>query len=841
MAEIPASPSSAVTIEQGLTQALESALQLAINYHQSGNLEDAETLYRSILEVDPNHPEANHNLGVVAAQMGQTSAALPFLTTALQADPTQERYWLSYIEALLLTGETDAAREALTLAQQQGLQGPNIDALAKRMQEGGQTEIEPGPGWTIMKHAQPMAARRPVARTGPSVPRPAKIASPRTGGRQPPLKELQAVLAHFEAGKYTEAEKMARSLVKRFPRHGYSWKALALSLLEQGRASDALDPMKKAETLLPDDPEVHNGLGLGFYKLGHYLEAEASFRKVIQIRPDFIDAYRNLGPVLGGLGRLEEAEAVLRTALAAGQMNMHQAANLHNNLGKVLQLHGRYAEAEAVLRHALEIKPNHISARSNIAIALKSQLRLVEAEANLRRVLESNPDEADTLNTLGAVLIEQGRHEEAETALRRALRLLPQFREARNNLLYLLNYHPDKPAEDIFAVYRDYDELLGLPHKRAWRKHDNARDEARRLKVGYVSPDFRHHPVQHFLEPLLAHHDKQAVEVYLYAEIAREDEVTERYRKYADHWIPTMGRSDNALAERIRADGIDVLVDLAGHTLGNRLQTFARKPAPVSMSWLGHHYTTGLSAIDYFLTDDASSPEGSEQLFAETLWRLPTPAHVYRPAQSMPPVSDQPALQRGGVTFGTMAHAIRINHHTIRVWSELLKRVPGSRLVIDSSSFKDAETQDKLAERFAGHGIGGERLEIGYHSAPWDIMQQFDIGLDCFPHNAWTTLFETLYMGIPYVTLADRPGVGRMGGAILEGLGHPEWIARSEEEYIEKAAALAADLPALAALRARLRTEMEGSPLMDEAGFARKVEQVYREMWIRWCRDVQDH
>ena len=373
-----------------------------------------------------------------------------------------------------------------------------------------------------------------------------------------------------------------------------------------------------------------------------------------------------------------------------------------------------------------------------------------------------------------------------------------------------------------------------MHHRGQWRSHNNRRDPQRCLKVGYVSPDFRHHSCRYFLEPLLAHHDKNVVEVYAYAELVREDAATVRYQGYADHWVPTLGMSDDALSERIRADGIDILVDLAGHTAKNRLAVFARKPAPVSLSWLGFGYTTGLTAVDYLLTDTASVPEGSESLFSETPWRLATPGYAYRPAEGMGQVGTLPALTRGHITFGTLTRAVRINPLTIRVWAEILKQVEGARLVIDSSNFQSAAMQDALAEKFAAHGIARERLAIGYHSPPWDVLRGLDIGLDCFPHNSGTTLFETLYMGAPFVTLAGRPSVGRLGSSILEGVGHPEWIAHTEDDYVEIAVALASDLSKLAALRGGLRHEMESGPLMDEAGFARKVEAAYREMWVKW-------
>ena len=729
MANTATSQPSAVT-EQAL--ALQKILQQAIEYHQSGNIEDAETLYRNILEVDPNHPETNHNLGVLAVQVEQVQAALPYLTAALQADPAQQRYWLSYIQALVLAGEMEGASQALELGRQHGvLQGESVDALVHRMAEpaqaSGKLVMEPG----VVKVTSSANHQSEKTQTAPKALRPGKSAAskaPRSGGGEESVKERQAVLNCWKQRRFGEAETMARSLTARFPRRGFGWKMLAMALLAQQRIMDALAPAQRAAELSPDDPAVHIDLGVIFRAHGRFMEAEASLRRAVQLDPDLADAHRNLGAVL------------------------------------------------------------------------TEQMRFAEAEASQRRALALEPDRV----------------------------------RAHQALLFLLNYDADKSAEEIFAAYGNYNERIGLPHRSAWRDHTNSRDAMRRLKVGYVSPDFRNHSVRFFLEPLLAHHDKQAVEVYLYAELRQEDAQTQRYRTYADHWIPTAGLSDDALAERIRADGIDILVDLAGHTEGNRLQVFARKPVPVSLSWLGYGYTTGLMAIDYLLTDSVSSPEGSESLFSEAPWRLATPGFVYRPAEGMGPVSPLPAARHGKVTFGTLTRAIRINHRTIRVWSEILKRVDNAQLLIDSLNFQAPETQALLTERFAAHGIGPERLVVGFHSPPWDLLREMDIGLDCFPHNSGTTLFETLYMGVPYITLAGRPSVGRLGSSVLEGVGHSEWIARSEEDYIEKAVALASDLPALAAIRSGLRSEMEAGPLMDEPGFARKVEAAYREMWIKW-------
>jgi predicted O-linked N-acetylglucosamine transferase (SPINDLY family) len=500
----------------------------------------------------------------------------------------------------------------------------------------------------------------------------------------------------------------------------------------------------------------------------------------------------------------------------------------------------RLPEAAASYRCALELKPDYAEVHCNLGNALQDLGQLDEAVASYRRALVLKPDYAEANNNMGNALQGLGQLDGAVTSYRRALEIKPDFATAHSNLLFALNYHPDMRAEDIYWAYQKFNVLIGIPLRPTWRVHSNDKNPDRPLRVGYVSPDFRRHACRSFLEPLLAHHDKRAVDVYAYAELVKEDDVTARYQSYVDHWIPTKGMSDETLAERIRSDGIDILVDLAGHTTNNRLLTFARKPAPVSVSWLGYGYTTGLGAIDYYLTDEVCAPMGSEGLFSEQLWRLATPAWAYRPTVGMGEINGLPSQERGYITFGTLTRSVRINHRTIRVWAEILSTVPNSRLVIDSSNFKDQAMQERMVAHFAEHGITRERLQMGFHSPPWDVLRGIDIGLDCFPHNSGTTLFETLYMGVPYITLAGRPSVGRLGSSILQGAGHPEWIAKNEDDYVAKAVELANDVVRLSKIRSTLRDQMEASPLRNEVGFARKVEEAYRGMWKGWC-ETGDH
>ena len=642
---------------------------------------------------------------------------------------------------------------------------------------------------------------------------------------------LDLVRALLDAGEAEAGAQVAAEGLQLDPRSAPLHQFLGNVHAAAGRWPEATACYREALAIRPGQPPLLENLAEALKAQGDLPAAAEALRQVVAANPASAVARLKLGVALHQQGQADAAEALFQHAIALDP----QLAEAHSSLGGVLVERGQLRAAIESGRRAVALDPDLAAAHFNLGNALQRSGRLAEAVVCHRRTLELQPD-AGGHNNLAGTLVFQGRIDEAIREFRSALALSPGHAAAASNLLFALNYHPDLSAEEIFAAYLDYErrltEMLPLPGA----PYRNDRSADRRLKVGYVSADFRQHPVRHFLEPLVEHHDRGAFEIYAYSQGLDEDVVTARYRRHIDHWVPTRRLSDEALAQRIRDDAIDVLVDLAGHTGENRLAMFVLKPAPVSVSWLGYGYTTGLSAIDWFLTDGINAPEGCEALFAETPWRLENPCYAYRPREDMGDAGPLPALARGHLTFGTLTRAVRVNHRTIRVWSAILQRVPRSRLVVDSQNYEESGMQADLAAAFAAHGISRDRLQIGFSTPPWDVLRGIDIGLDCFPHNSGTTLFESLYMGLPYVTLAGRPSVGRLGSSILHGVGHPEWIAQSEAEYIEKAVALASDIPRLAQLRAGLRAEMQASALMDEAGFARKVEAAYREMFAIWAR-----
>jgi predicted O-linked N-acetylglucosamine transferase (SPINDLY family) len=324
------------------------------------------------------------------------------------------------------------------------------------------------------------------------------------------------------------------------------------------------------------------------------------------------------------------------------------------------------------------------------------------------------------------------------------------------------------------------------------------------------------------------------VEVFAYSDVVRSDEVTERLRNLVAHWYDTAGVSDAALGEMIRQHQIDILVDLAGHTSGNRLLVFARKPAPVQVTCIGYGYTTGLSAMDYFLGNASLVPDGAEAFFSEQVFRLWHPPFCYRPPENMPPASPLPARANGCITFACFSRPTRVNRRVIAVWAQILTAIPRARLVLNHQPFVDGSTRELFLAHFAAHGVDPQRIVLDY-SSPWQALNGIDIALDPFPHNAGTTTLEALWMGVPVISLVDRPPLGRIGAMILRSLQLPEWLAEGEAEYVRIAVEASHDLDRLAHLRRSLRNRMRDSPLLDEAGFARELEAAYRTMWREWC------
>lgn len=714
------------------------ALKAAVQFHQAGRLNEAQALYRQVLQTDPNQPDANHFLGVIAYQSGHLEAAAELIGRAIAANPG-------------------------------------------------------------------MAA------------------------------------AHVNLGNV---------------------------LADQEKPELAIEAYQRALALQPHAPAIHNNLATAFRAQGKLTEARAGFERAVQLKPDYVDAIVNLaglqrlegsladalegieralalrptdwtlfltkGNLLKDLARNEEAADCYRLAL----QGRPESAEILSNLGMVLGRLDRLEEAERSFIQALTFNPGYAEAHLSFGCLWWQRGNVTEAEKRFQRALELAPDLAEGHALYGSLLQDLARHEESVAHFQRAMLLKPDYWQGMSSYLFGINYLPDADLATLFEAYQEFGRRYEDPLAKEVRPHLNVVDPDRRLRVGYVSPDFRGHACAIFTEPLLAAHDRGQVEIWCYAQDQKSDEVTDRIKRLADHWVSTVGVSDAELARRIHADRIDVLVDLAGQSGNNRLLAFARKPAPVQITWLGMGYTTGLSNMDYFLTDHYFVPPEVERYFTETVYRLPRAAYTYRPPANCVEVRPLPALERGYVTFGCYSRTVRLNHRVVALWSRILKEVPHSRLALNDKTLKDPQIQELYRCRFAENGIEKDRIIFTLTMGTQQTMAAYgeiDIALDPFPHNAGTATFESLWMGVPVVSLADRPPLGRFGASILGHVGLSEWVAETPEAYVQIAVRASRDLAGLSALRQGLRARMDASVFRDEQGFARDMEAAYRDMWRRWC------
>ena len=639
--------------------------------------------------------------------------------------------------------------------------------------------------------------------------------------------------AKAQQGKLDDAIAAYRQAVAIKPDYAEAHSNLGNAAAYQGKLDEAMAAYRQAVAVRPDYAEAHSNLGNALTSRGKFDEAIAACRRAVAIRPDYAEAHSNLGAALASRGKLDEAAAAYRQAIRV-RPDFVQA---HSNLGNTLTNQGKLDEAIAAYRQAIAIRPDYAEAHSNLGNALTDQGRLDEAIAAYREAIRVRPDFAEAHSNLGGALTDQGKLDEAIAAYRQAIGLSADLAVANSGLLFSLNYDDKATAGRVFAEHLEWGAKFA---RKALQPAASASDHetGKRLRIGYVSPDLRAHSVAYFLEPLLRGHDRQAVEIFCYAEVARPDGVTARLRELSDYWLTTIGLSDDELAERIRADGVDILVDLAGHTVKNRLGVFARKPAPVQATWLGYPNTTGLDAIDYRLVDATTDPVGQADAWAsETLVRLEGGFLCYGGVKDAREPAAPPSLATGVVTFGSFNNPAKLSASTLDAWARLLIRLPQARLLLKGKAFADPGARALLLGRLGEHGVAAERVElVGWlpgadaHLALYDRM---DVALDPFPYNGTTTTCEALWMGVPVVTLRGDRHAGRVGASLLEQIGLTDLVGQSLDDYVEIAAGLAGDPTRLAELRRSLRPRMAASPLCDGPAFAHKMEAAFRDMWRR--------
>ena len=536
-------------------------------------------------------------------------------------------------------------------------------------------------------------------------------------------------------------------------------------------------------------------------------------------------------------GQLQHAEQSYRQILAVDPNN----ADANHLLGVITHQVGQNDEAIHLICKAIRGKPDYAEAHSNLGVTLRELGRLEEAAASFQKAITIKPDYAKAHSNFGVALEEQGRLEEAAASFRKAITIKPDYAEAHSNLLLLLNYFPTISREDIYNESLKWDQQHAKTFLKKEPVYANNKEKERKVRIGYVSPDFRTHSVSYFFEPLLKAHNKENVEVYCYSNVMTPDNVTERLKAQADHWFPIAGKNDKDVAEQIKIDGIDILIDLAGHTANNRLPVFAYRPAPIQATWLGYPNTTGMSAIDYRFTDEVADPIGeADNLHSEKLIRLESGFLCYSGDESAPEVSAMSCLERGHITFGSFNNLTKTTPEVVKLWSDILRAAPDTHLLLKSKQLMDEGVRARYRGMFEKEGISGDRLELlGWLPKKEDhlgLYSKVDIGLDPFPYNGTTTTCEALWMGIPVITIEGDRHAARVGTSIMTHLNLSQFIADTKKSYIKKAVELAGDRKRLAVYRKELRSKLKSSKFCDEHHFANKIETAFREMWRTWCQ-----
>ena len=840
-------------MELGMAFVPSGPLAAAIALHQQGQLEPARQGYQAILATDPSSAAAHHYLGLLEHQSGNTSAALQHLRRAAQSEGAEPFYWVNLGNLLKDLQRPQEAEEAYqhALAQEPGdalalynlghlyqLYGRWSDAAAAFGQAvGAQGDFVPA--WQKLAAMELRSNRREQALAA------AERAVALAPGDAPGWFHLADALGRF--GRWSDSQQALERCLALQPQFAEAWNNLGLARKNQGDLAGATAAFEAAlQQAPPSDPanasmaaETCANLAQLDLDSHHFQAAQQWSSRALALDPGNAQVQFTLGNVLQALGQPEQAASALRLALEL-QPDFPEALN---NLGNILLNLRRHNESIAIFKRAIAQRTDYAEALANLANAQREASYPDLAEQALQEAIRIRPDFAAAHSNLGNAYFDQGKVDMALASYRRGIELGQDDRDFVPNYLFALNYSPSASDADLAAETRrlcqaKFDGLREEPTAMAPKA--GAAIGERRLRVGYVSPDLWMHPVARFLLPVLEHHDRSRFEVFAYSSRYLKDGMTTEIARRVEHWREVHQLDDAALAELIRADGIDLLIDLTMYARDCRPALFARKPAPVQITYLAYVGTTGLAAMDYRITDGVlDPPEGPPLPYSEQPLRLPRcwwSFAVPPPVVSIPPVLPPPCLRSRVISFGSLNNFVKVNEGVRELWAQLVASVPGSRLVLH---IKETRARQGLLEFFAERGVASDRISlIGYQNGP-DYMAtygQIDIALDTAPFAGGTTSFDALWMGLPLVTLAGERSSSRGGASILTSLGRPEWIARSPEEYIAIAQRLASDPQQLATIRSGLRAELQASPLMDNAGFTRELEDLYRQAWERGSR-----
>lgn len=634
--------------------------------------------------------------------------------------------------------------------------------------------------------------------------------------------------AYRARGKFDDARRAYQKALKLDPNLVPALGNFGLTLQDQGKLDEALAAFQRVLKIMPGSVDALINIGTVFQDKSDFESAISSFQRALELEPARAEAHFNLGEALAKTMQFGNAVAHFQRAVELDPCRSESWVRL----GKALVATDQKLEAGAAYKKALSLEPDNPGALVEMASLLRQAGYPTRALAMLQRVLELHPNDRVATINMGIALLDAGEPAQAIACYEQGLQAWPNDPILQSSLLFSCSYLP-MPLEEMFKLHQKVGKVLeSVAPTQLLVNVGKASTSKKRLRIGYVSADFYQHPVASLIEPVLRQHDLEAFEIFCYSDVSAPDEVTERLRTYADTWRETHHLTHESLAEQIAHDRIDILVDLGGHTGANRLPVFARKPAPIQVTWLGYFDTTGLMRMDYILLDQFSI-EATAQRFTEQVWSFPSVRFCYGPPENAPPVCVPPVAKLEALTFGCFNNLAKLNDRVVALWAKLLASIPTTRLLLKNRSLADPDIREKLLGRFGKHGIASERIELRAGSLHHIMLGEYadvDIALDPFPYTGGLTSLEALWMGVPLVTLLGDSIIGRQTAGFLQVLGLDDLIAHSEEDYLRIVAALAANHTRLNELRAGLRERMHASPLCDAERFTRQLEMAYRQM-----------
>jgi predicted O-linked N-acetylglucosamine transferase (SPINDLY family) len=821
---------------------IEHDFDVALAHHVKGELSKAESLYRSILERNPGHADSMHFLGVIAQQMGRHEIAVALISDSIKLKSSKVEAHFNLGISLFNLGRYEEAIETYTRAIE--LKGDWPEAygnLGNAMKAKGRIDeaitsyrraLQLNPRFADAYNNLGTALRSKGLQTEAiSAYQQAISIRPDHAGA---FVNLGNVLC--DAGRKQEAISAYRQAMQINPGYMEPVRHLAGLLRQCGQGSEAIELYETLTRLDPKNPAAFADLGNALANGKHLTRAIDAYRSSLSLENNSPEVHCNLGTMLRQVGQITEAIQEFRTAIN----QRREYALAYSNLGGALLQARRIDESIAACSRAISLKPDMAEAYNNLANAEIEKGLTDCAIDHYSIAVRIRPDYAEAFHNLGNVLSETGPIDDLIAAYSRAVALKPEMSDAHSHLLFSLHYHPDQDARSILAQARRWSLQHAANLFSEYHRFPNSPDGNRRLRIGYVSPDFRDHVVGRNLIPLFDRHDKSLFDVVCYSDVVKPDSVTNSLQSRAGRWHNICALADDQVFLLIRKDEIDILIDLASHTAHNRLLLFARKPAPIQATYLAYCSTTGLPSMDYRFSDPyLDPPEQDLTVYSERTIVMNPSYWCYTPPSDTSYPNELPALSNGWITFGCLNKFIKISQPSLELWARILRAVPRSRLLLHA---RPGRHRERMLESFLLQGVSNERIEfIGEqnYQGYFQTYHRIDFSLDPFPYTGGMTSCDSLWMGVPLVTLAGKQtAVSRAGCSVLTNAGLSEFIARDYDEYANIATAAVMNLSRLSSLRATLRSRMRESSLMNAEQYARSIETAYRYMWMQWCGSV---